>query len=710
MAAVRCVEHDVPTVLIGGRSVPEESLGPRSTVGTLFAGRYVINAVIAAGPTGTHFVATQRAMDRLVALKVLHLDLLTRGKGLTRFYYEARSASLLDHPNIARIFDFGVDEETQQPYIATSFVEGQSLAALLTHGNLPEIRCAAILSDVARALVAAHARGVIHSDLRPENVMVSKRAEGGEHATVLEFGYVKLGDAPKLRASVDGAFLGAPGYMSPEQAEGGVPDYRSDLYSLGCMMHRCVAGRTPFHHETALAMIAGHLRDPPPPLPNALANGEPPSAGFDALRRWLLEKRPAKRPAGTVAVEVLAAIAEGDRPRAERLVKEAREAGEVRTVSARVPDPTTVRAEMPEIDPGEDKTDVTTADMPQQVVAGKHGVSTRITASGALVTLPAVIDERFGDNGLVKTLASRKVIVFDFEKVQRITSFGVREWVRFLKDLPESSYYCFVRCHPIAMAQFNVITGFSGRGEILSLYVPYECPGCEEHTELLIDVQREKANLEAFELAPIQCLRCNKDSQLEDPPEVYFHHVIKKPIPNPPRAALELIGANTTRETKEVAFGVTKEVGETLTIFKLKGTLDGSASLRRLADGVEGDTLIDLSEVDEVDKAGIDVIGRFLSELSSRIHLAGADAGLVAILFSASVVGSIRWGAIEITARCPRCKTRRRARIGGADGAAITCCGANVVSLAALERRVRRAQSDKHAEVEQYLQRRGGAR
>jgi hypothetical protein len=176
-------------------------------------------------------------------------------------------------------------------------------------------------------------------------------------------------------------------------------------------------------------------------------------------------------------------------------------------------------------------------------------------AEGARVVLPEVLGENFDGNSLAQSLASKPVIVFDFDRVGLITSYGIREWVRFLKMLPDSSYYCFVRCTPAVVTQLNAITTFPGRGEVLSIYLPYVCPECDERSELLLDVQHEQERLVQLRYPRMSCSRCEIESELDEVPEVYFSYVSKCAKPSPREPALAMMASAKGRRGKSAVSG-----------------------------------------------------------------------------------------------------------------------------------------------------------
>jgi hypothetical protein len=182
------------------------------------------------------------------------------------------------------------------------------------------------------------------------------------------------------------------------------------------------------------------------------------------------------------------------------------------------------------------------------MVQGDLQYAVRSNELGSWVVLPEIMGESFDGPGIRRELEGARTIVFDCERISRITSFGIREWIRFLRTIPEDSYYCFVRCPPIVVAQLNATAGITGRGEVLSIYLPYVCPSCNDRKELLVDVAREKERGEEVRYPRMSCERCEIPSELDELPEIYLSWVSKHPRPMPPLDAIQLIGQSKPNE------------------------------------------------------------------------------------------------------------------------------------------------------------------
>ncbi len=226
-------------------------------LGTEFLG-YRIDALIGRGGMGVVYRAYDLRLKRNVALKLIAPELSQDEHFRERFLTETEIAASLEHPNVVPIHDAG--ELEGQLYLAMRYVEGSDLKMLLKeHGALAPERAIAICAQVAAALDAAHARGLVHRDVKPSNVLLDE----GEHAYLADFGLSRRlsEQAPGLEPTLS---LGTPAYVAPEQIQGEEADGRADVYSLGCLLYECLTGEAPYPRESELASLWAHLHDDPP--------------------------------------------------------------------------------------------------------------------------------------------------------------------------------------------------------------------------------------------------------------------------------------------------------------------------------------------------------------------------------------------------------------------------------------------------------------
>lgn len=258
---------------------------------------------LSSGGMGVIFRARDVILDKHVAIKLLMADALTP-HAVIRFQREAKAASRFQHPNIMGVLDFGLTEE-HEPYLVMEYVEGVSLAdALSRSGALPWQRIVSIVSQICDGMAHAHERSVVHRDLKPGNIMLTGAADGSEQVKIVDFGIAKVeyGADEEGWSTDPGGLVGSPLYMSPEQARGEEVDFRSDIYSLGCIMYEMLCGHPPFREETPLKTIKAHLYQTPPPLECGTESSRQ-ARDLAVIILDCLAKDPAKRPASMAALK-----------------------------------------------------------------------------------------------------------------------------------------------------------------------------------------------------------------------------------------------------------------------------------------------------------------------------------------------------------------------------------------------------------------------
>jgi serine/threonine protein kinase len=257
-------------------------------------GPYEVQSPLGAGGMGEVYRATDPKLGRDVALKVLPAEMACDPERLARFRREAKALAQLDHPNIVTIHS--VEESDGVHFLTMQLVEGQPLDRLIPTGGLPVERIVEIASALGDALAAAHEKGIVHRDLKPANVMVTNEGR----VKVLDFGLAKdvhganAGDATLTSASHTqaGVVMGTPAYMSPEQTSGRSLDHRTDIFSLGVVLHEMATGRRPFEGTSSAELASAILRDTPPSVTDA--RSDLPSDLARIIRRCL-EKDPRHR-------------------------------------------------------------------------------------------------------------------------------------------------------------------------------------------------------------------------------------------------------------------------------------------------------------------------------------------------------------------------------------------------------------------------------
>lgn len=245
--------------------------GEEKRIGNRLHGRYEILSIIQKGGMGTVFLGRHLELDKDVAIKIFHPHLAEKKEMVARFINEAKGIAKLHHRNIVSVFDIGSDSEGV-PYFVMEYLKGESLRDRLKKVDPFSVKMATdIMIQILSGLRVAHAKSIIHRDLKPGNIFLSREEDGSEVVKILDFGVAKFREIDPDRQgeiTTDGSLLGTPSYMSPEQATGkkNMVDPRSDLYSCGIMLYRCLTGLNVFKGESPLETIQNILSmDPPPP-------------------------------------------------------------------------------------------------------------------------------------------------------------------------------------------------------------------------------------------------------------------------------------------------------------------------------------------------------------------------------------------------------------------------------------------------------------
>lgn len=268
----------MPCRTISGVSDPSSSsAGPTSATPSQVGGRYVLLSELGRGGMATVHRAYDEVLDRQVAIKILHPHLARDHAFLDRFRREARAAAALSHPNVVAVHDWGETEEGA--YLVLQLVEGPTLRQLLReHGQLSPAEAAGVLIPVARGLGAAHAAGMVHRDVKPENLLLGRDGI----VRVTDFGLARAIASANATFGTD-VLIGSPHYLAPEAVEGDRLDPRADVYALGVILYECLTGVPPHSAETAFATAMRHTTHTVPP-PSSLVDGIPP--GVDDVVRW----------------------------------------------------------------------------------------------------------------------------------------------------------------------------------------------------------------------------------------------------------------------------------------------------------------------------------------------------------------------------------------------------------------------------------------
>ncbi len=256
-------------------------------VGKVIDGRYEIQARVGEGGMGVVYKCRQISIDRIIALKMLNAQMAADPQWVQRFYNEAKACSRLQHPNTIRMFDFGQTSDGRL-FMTMEFLDGLSLRDALAKGPLAPQRVVKILIQCCASLAEAHSIGIIHRDIKPDNVFLLNMAGSPDFVKLLDFSVAKLLEGDRMKTQA-GVVFGTPQYMSPEQGRGLPLDARSDLYALGILAFEMLTGNVPFNDDNPMTVIQMHLQAQIPPMPDSV-----PYAVQQIVRR-ALEKDAGRR-------------------------------------------------------------------------------------------------------------------------------------------------------------------------------------------------------------------------------------------------------------------------------------------------------------------------------------------------------------------------------------------------------------------------------
>jgi len=267
------IPSDPPPSSVRGPSMSFEEIAPPVAdplLGVVVAERYRIRELLGRGGMGIVYEVEHTRIGKLLAMKLLTGELSRNSEVVRRFKQEALTASKLSSPNTVQVFDFGVSDGLT--YLVMELIAGDDLGKVLRNqGPLPSSRLARIVVQLCSSLAEAHQKGIVHRDIKPENIMLVRGRDGSDIAKVLDFGLAKLREGADLNdVTSQGAIVGTPYFMSPEQIRGEPVDPRSDVYSIGAVMYRAVTGHYPFNGPSPMAVFTKHLTESPePPIERA---------------------------------------------------------------------------------------------------------------------------------------------------------------------------------------------------------------------------------------------------------------------------------------------------------------------------------------------------------------------------------------------------------------------------------------------------------
>ncbi len=280
-------------------------------VGQVIADRFRIVALLGCGGMGTVYEAEHTFIKKKVALKLLRPEITSNPEAVARFQREALAASTIGHENIVAIDDFGRLSDGQV-YLTMEFLDGVPLNDALARGEMPLPQLLDVVVQVCRGLLVAHEKGIVHRDMKPENIFL---VDEGATAKILDFGIAKVtGNDTNENLTKTGAVFGTPNYMAPEQALGKTVDHRADIYSMGVILYEMLSGEVPFQSESFLAVLTKHVTAQPTP-PSQLTSRQFPKALEDVVMRAMCKEPDQRFQQISEMIEALEAVRQGESPR-----------------------------------------------------------------------------------------------------------------------------------------------------------------------------------------------------------------------------------------------------------------------------------------------------------------------------------------------------------------------------------------------------------
>ncbi len=276
------------------------------------------------------------------------------------------------------------------------------------------------------------------------------------------------------------------------------------------------------------------------------------------------------------------------------------------------------------------------------------------TRGVALVRIFGTIDETFDGEELA---GLQRTVVFDMDAVTRVTSYGVREWINALKAL-DADYYCFIRCRPSLIVNFNLVSNFAVAGQLVSLYAPFFCETCDDTFEVLIDLRHQYGKITSSQPPRARCPTCREASELDDFPDVYFRYCSSRPPPRPPpQAALAIDGKASPRAAK---FEISKEVVGDVTALWMNGEVDDRVRFSRIADGLEGIALMLLTDLEFRGSRGRDRFVEFCRSVEVPLYAARVSSALLGALLGEDGARAENLPfailSVRVSAHCAPCK------------------------------------------------------
>ncbi|HYV50241.1 MAG TPA: protein kinase [Myxococcaceae bacterium] len=615
---------------------------------------------------------------RVLVLKRMLPHLARDTSYLQMFQDEARILSMLDHPNVVRMYESGTLDGL--PYIAMEYIEGHDVRAAIVAEHrrgrrIPLGHVLAIVAGAAAGLDYAHERRdpsgrpleIIHRDISPHNLLVTYDGL----VKVVDFGIAKA--QGRLNETRQTTLKGKLPYMSPEQAGGGAIDRRADVYAMGAVLYELTTGKRPYRGKNDLALLNAILYTPIP-RPSALVAEYP--AELERIILKALSRDPTQRYARAeeLRVELLAfakaAKADASSGALGRYMQDlfSIQLAELRKAREEGVDLPTVLVGWAKESDNDDEDEVEKPAGSRQ--AGQPWwVEERKVGGVKVVSLGGRLTELFRGAEVAQRLEGK--VVLDLGEVERITSFGVREWLRMIDDSAgKLSELYLARCTEAVVNQLRMIRRLSGKGQVVSFYAPYKCGKCGTPFEALLEGDRHGEQVRRSVAPKESCPSCGGEATLDDDPRAYFSFAsgMVGSAPSDVRAALTSIQPAPAAVDKAVHGGVTR--------YRLRAALDETLRWGRLLEGAEGSIEVDLAKATKATPTGALGLCRALKALGPEVKevaMIAAPALLLEEVARGSADGRVKLTSVKVPTWCASCGAQRELEIQV--GANLPRCG-----------------------------------
>lgn len=649
--------------------------------------RYQILKHLASGGMAEVFLARDRApsgIEKLVVLKRVLPQHARDAEYLRMFRDEARIGALLQHPNLVQMFELGSHEGV--PFISMEYLNGEDVRGiykvLRERGQPLGLDIAmTLLTQVTAGLHYAHERvgldgrplNIVHRDVSPQNVVVTY--EGG--VKVVDFGIARSEN--RENQTRNAVMKGKIAYMAPEQVMAEPLDRRTDLYAVGVMLYEMTTGQRPFRRDNEVATMRA-IVDEPLPSPQKLVPGYPPTLAAIVLKA-MARKREDRFQS---AQELQGALEEFARERGLSLSSLALSRFMVELFGAKA---SAFHEVLIGARPAE-SLPVAPRSGDEDVEPAVPDTSTGITneAARATTTLPSMrnatlervgpvtvvhfkgkLNEQFSGAELGRALSGQ--VVFDLRQVERVTSYGVREWLQMLGACEAALTGLYLaHCSEAIVSQLSMIKRFAGPGKVVSFCAPYHCRPCGQSFQATLDVEPNLETLTRHVMPPQPCPSCRSAADFDDDARSYLAFGPQRVGPLSP--VVESVLTTLALAAAAPAERVEKTFEGTATRVKVRAPLDATIRWHRVLDGVEGEVCVELGEVLRFEDAGARLLAAALEGLGpevTRIVLEGAPRGTLEAARAGITRGRIEVGSVLLEGECPTCKAARTALVRWAE-------------------------------------------